>query len=137
MARSKSPSRRTAGKKTAKTRKRRIAAKKASTTRKRRATAKKAATPRKRRVAGKKAAVARKTMARGVSEPKAVASPSTAEIDQRIAIVRNNLRDLMEQASATSGSASEELLSDRIASQEAELRRLNQERDSLAKGKGG
>jgi hypothetical protein len=51
--------------------------------------------------------------------------------------VQNNLRDLMEQAAATSGSGSEEILSDRITSQEAELQRLRQERDALAKREGG
>jgi cell division protein FtsB len=40
----------------------------------------------------------------------------------------------MEQAASTSGSASEEALSDRITGQEAELQRLRQERDALAKG---
>jgi hypothetical protein len=63
-------------------------------------------------------------------------SAALADIDRRIAIVRNNLRDLMEQASGTSGSASEELLSDRIFSQETELRRLLQERDTLEKSEG-
>jgi hypothetical protein len=133
MARSKSRS--GAGKKAAKTKKRRAAAKKASTTRKRRAAAKKAATTRKRRVAGKKAALTRKTrkvsVPRKAAAPKAQPSTASLEIDRRIAIVRNNLRDLMERAAATSGSASEDLLSDRIASEEAELQRLLQERDAL------
>ena len=43
----------------------------------------------------------------------------------------------MEQAAATSGSASEEALSDRIGSQEVELQRLLRERDALAKREGG
>ena len=63
--------------------------------------------------------------------PARVPPPALAEIDQRIAIVQRNLRELSEQASASSGSATEELLSDRIAGQEAELRRLRQERDAL------
>jgi hypothetical protein len=42
----------------------------------------------------------------------------------------------MEQAAATSGSGSEEALSDRITSQEDELQRLRQERDALAKREG-
>jgi hypothetical protein len=90
---------------------------------------KKTAAPKKTAVRRKKPAPARKP-----ARAKALPSPALAEIDQRIALVRNNLRDLMEQAAATSGSASEEALSDRITSQEAELQRLNQERDALAKG---
>ena len=43
----------------------------------------------------------------------------------------------MEQAAATSGSASEEALSDRITSQEAVLQRLRRERDALKKREGG
>ena len=80
--------------------------------------------------ARKKAAVRRKP-----APPKAP-SPALTEIERRIALVQNNLRDLMEQAVATSGSASEEVLSDRITSQEAELQRLRQERDALAKREG-
>ena len=58
---------------------------------------------------------------------------SLEELDQRIAIVRDNLRQLTEQAAAYSGAASEELAADRIAEQEAELQRLQTERDKLAK----
>ena len=67
--------------------------------------------------------------------PKAL-SPALVDIDRRIALVQNNLRDLMEQAAATSGSASEEALSDRITGQEAELQRLRRERDALARSEG-
>jgi hypothetical protein len=107
-----------------------------------RAKAKKAKAP-KRKVAPKKAAARRQRPAPVASRPARPAvvvepppSAALADIDRRIAIVRNNLRDLMEQASGTSGSASEELLSDRIFSQEAELRRLLQERDTLEKSEG-
>ena len=58
---------------------------------------------------------------------------SLEELDQRIAIVRDNLRQLTEQAAAYSGAASEGLAADRIADQEAELQRLIAERDKLAK----
>ena len=64
------------------------------------------------------------------------ASPETlrtiAEIDERIAVVRENLRGLVEQAAAYSGAADEELFSRRIADQEAQLERLTKQRDSLA-----
>jgi len=68
--------------------------------------------------------------------PKHPASPETlrsiAEIDDRIAAVRENLRALVEQAAAYSGAADEELFSQRIADQEAQLERLTKQRDSLS-----
>ncbi len=56
-----------------------------------------------------------------------------SEIEDRIAIVRDNLRQLTEQAAAFSGAASEDLAAERIADQEAELQRLLAERDALTK----
>ena len=53
---------------------------------------------------------------------------SLTEIDQRIAIVRGNLRDLTEQAAAYSGAADEERTADRIANQQDELDALLAER---------
>jgi predicted RNA-binding protein len=58
---------------------------------------------------------------------------SLAELDDRIAIVRDNLRQLVEQAAATSGSQSEERIADRIAQQEEELSKLTAERDGRAR----
>ena len=58
---------------------------------------------------------------------------SLSELDDRIAIVRDNLRQLVEQAAATSGSQSEERIADRIAQQEEELNKLVRERDGRAK----
>jgi uncharacterized small protein (DUF1192 family) len=58
---------------------------------------------------------------------------SLSELDDRIAIVRDNLRQLVEQAAATSGSQSEERIADRIAQQEEELSKLVAERDRRAK----
>jgi len=57
------------------------------------------------------------------------------EIDRRIAVIRENLRELIEQAAAFSGAADEERTSERIAEQEEELERLTKQRDELAKGK--
>ncbi len=54
-----------------------------------------------------------------------------AEIDERIAIVRENLRELIEQAAAYSGSEDEELASQRISDQEAQLERLLNRRREL------
>src|SRR5262245_44349044 len=101
MAASKTASRKSAAKKAAKTPKPPAAAKKTAKHRKRQTAGKKAAATRKRRVAAKKAALTRKTKApintvlerRNESEtPQAV-----AEIDNQIAIVRDNLRQLVEQ----------------------------------------
>jgi len=57
------------------------------------------------------------------------------EIDSRIAAIRENLRELIEQATAFSGAADEERTSDRIAEQEEELERLTKQRDVLAQQK--
>ena len=60
---------------------------------------------------------------------------SLAELDNRIAIVRNNLRQLVEQAAGSSGAGDESLMSDRIAAQEAKLKELTDQREKLAKAK--
>ena len=59
-----------------------------------------------------------------------------AELDQRIAILRDNLRELVEQAAGYSGAADEERYANRISDQEARLEALLKERDALSKGKG-
>ena len=58
---------------------------------------------------------------------------SLSELDDRIAILRDNLRQLVEQAAAASGSQNEERIADRITQQTEELDRLILERDSRAK----
>jgi hypothetical protein len=50
--------------------------------------------------------------------------PSLAEIEQRITVTRQNIRQLIEQAAAYSGAADESRNADRIAEQEQELARL-------------
>jgi hypothetical protein len=55
------------------------------------------------------------------------------EIDKRIAIVRDNIRELIEQAAGFSGAANETLIADRISGQEAQLAALLKEREDLAK----
>ena len=57
---------------------------------------------------------------------------SIEEIDVRISTVRDNLRQLVEQAAAYSGSADDELVSQRIADQEAQLDILTKRRAELA-----
>lgn len=64
-------------------------------------------------------------------------SNTIAELDRRIAIVRANISQLIEQAAAQSGAGDEALASDRIAHQTEELERLKKEREELlAKGSG-
>jgi len=54
-----------------------------------------------------------------------------AEIEKRIQIVEDNLRELVEQAAAYSGAADEERNADRIADQQAKLDALLKERAAL------
>jgi hypothetical protein len=61
--------------------------------------------------------------------------PDLAEIDERMAVARENLRELVEQAAAYSGAADEELMSQRIAEQEARLELLTKQRDELLRQK--
>jgi enolase len=61
--------------------------------------------------------------------------PTLVEIDQRIADIRENLRELIEQAAAFSGAGDEERISQRIADQQAQLDRLTKERDEIVKQK--
>ena len=57
--------------------------------------------------------------------------PTRAELDDRIAILEDNLRDLLEQAAAYSGGNDEERASGRIAEHQDELNALKKQRDSL------
>jgi hypothetical protein len=58
-----------------------------------------------------------------------------ADIEKRIQIIEDNLRELVEQAAAYSGAADEERNADRIAEQQAKLDALLAEREALlAKG---
>lgn len=58
---------------------------------------------------------------------------AVAEIDRRIALVRENLRTLVEQAAAYSGAADEARTADRIAEQEELLAELEREKARLQK----
>jgi hypothetical protein len=55
------------------------------------------------------------------------------ELNDRIAIVRGNIRQLTEQAAASSGAGNEERTAERIAQQQGELDELVKERDSRPK----
>jgi uncharacterized small protein (DUF1192 family) len=58
---------------------------------------------------------------------------SLSELNDRIAILRDNIRQLVEQAAGSSGAGDEERTADRIAQQTAELDRLVLQRDAIAK----
>ena len=60
-------------------------------------------------------------------------SSSLPELEDRIAIIRDNLRQLVEQAAAASGAEDEVRNADRIAQQTEELERLVKQRDALLK----
>jgi hypothetical protein len=98
--------------------------------RKGRAAGKKAAATRKRKVAAKKAALTRKTKTT-VNRRNEPENPAVAEINNQIAIVRDNLRQLVEQAASSSGAANEELMSKRITEQEAKLALLRKQREEV------
>jgi hypothetical protein len=56
---------------------------------------------------------------------------SRPELDDRIAILRDNIRQLVEQATASSGAEDESRNADRIAQQTEELEKLIKQRDAL------
>ena len=58
-------------------------------------------------------------------------SLSLPELEDRIAIARDNIRQLIEQAAASSGAEDEERNADRLAQQNEELQRLTKLRDEL------
>jgi hypothetical protein len=57
---------------------------------------------------------------------------SIEEIEARISALRENLRELVEQVAASSGAAGDELMSERIAEQQAQLEMLTKRRAELA-----
>jgi hypothetical protein len=60
-------------------------------------------------------------------------SLSLPELNDRIAILQDNMRQLVEQAAGSSGAQDEERTSDRIAQQQEQLDRLVKQRDALLK----
>jgi hypothetical protein len=56
---------------------------------------------------------------------------SLSELNDRIAILRSNIRQLVEQAAAASGAETEERISERIERQNEELEKLTRARDAL------
>ena len=62
-------------------------------------------------------------------------SLTLSELEDRIAITRDNIRQLIEQAAAMSGAGDEARNADRLAEQQAELDKLIKQRDALLKNK--
>jgi len=60
-------------------------------------------------------------------------SEALQQIDAHIALVRDNLRELVDRAAGYSGAAEDELTAQRIAEQEAELERLKNRRTVLSR----
>ena len=60
-------------------------------------------------------------------------SLSLPELDDRIAILRDNIRQLVEQAAGASGERNEERVAERLSQQNEELERLIKQRDSKPK----
>ena len=58
-------------------------------------------------------------------------SLSLDQIENRIAITRGNIRQLIEQAAAQSGAGDEQRNADRLAQQEEELEALIKQRDEM------
>ncbi len=58
---------------------------------------------------------------------------SLPELERRIALIRGNIRQLIEQAAATSGAEDEDRNAERIAQQTEELEKLVKQRDALLK----
>ena len=56
--------------------------------------------------------------------------PTITELEERIAAIRRNIDDLIEQAAAYSGAADEARTADRIAQEEQELAKLIALRDA-------
>jgi hypothetical protein len=59
-------------------------------------------------------------------------NPSLAEVDDRIAVLEDNLHNLTEQAAAYSGAGDEDRSADRIAELEQQLEVLKQQRAQRA-----
>jgi hypothetical protein len=56
---------------------------------------------------------------------------SLSDLNDRIALIRDNIRQLVEQAAGVAGAQDEELISGRLDRQNTELEKLTKERDAL------
>ena len=90
-----------------------------------------------RKPVAKKKPAAKKKLARAKITPArlAAAAPKVSPFDDRIALARDNLRQLVEQAASSAGAANEELLAQRISDYEERIRTLSRQRDDYIKGR--
>jgi hypothetical protein len=58
---------------------------------------------------------------------------SLPELEDRIAVLRDNIRQLVEQAAASSGAQDEQRTAERIERQNEQLEKLTKARDALLK----
>jgi hypothetical protein len=56
---------------------------------------------------------------------------SAADLDARIATIRDNIRELVEQAAGSSGASDESRTADRIANYEAQLAEAIKQREAM------
>jgi hypothetical protein len=56
---------------------------------------------------------------------------SLSDLNDRIAMLRDNIRQLVEQAAGVAGAQDEELISARLDQQNMELEKLTKQRDAL------
>lgn len=59
---------------------------------------------------------------------------SQMDLDARIALIRNNISDLMEQAAGASGAGTEESIAERLNEQQDALDALLKQRDGTGQG---
>lgn len=78
--------------------------------------------------------IAKKAAKKAVSPRRPPVAPPVAAtaLDSRIALLRDNLRQLVEQGASSAGAASEELMAERITEHEEKLKLLLEERNQLA-----
>ena len=84
-------------------------------------------------VAKKKAAKKKSAKAKVTPARLRAAAPKITPFDDRIAMARDNLRQLVEQAASSAGAANEELLAQRISTYEERVRDLVRQRDDYIK----
>lgn len=68
-----------------------------------------------------------------MSQPPIPGTGTSSDLEREIDAVRENIRELIEQAAGYSGAADDEQASARIADQEARLAALMQERDARSR----
>ena len=95
--------------------------------------AKKKPAAKKAKKAAKKVIVKKPAKAKVTPARLRAAAPVITPFDDRIAMARDNLRQLVEQAASSAGAANEELLAQRISTYEERVKDLVRQRDDYIK----